>query len=70
MRFFKPTIVYFRIVSYRPISASRYWPLYGDEYGRIKFGKDAQVLDLFDDFGIGLRINFIAIRPVSMEIWN
>jgi len=26
-------------VSKRPIVAGRDWPLYGDEYGRMKFGK-------------------------------
>jgi hypothetical protein len=36
----------------------------------MKYGKDAQVVDLFDDFGIGLRISFIAIRLVPMEVLN
>jgi hypothetical protein len=27
--------------SSRPISAGRDWPLYGDEYGRMKFGNYA-----------------------------
>lgn len=33
---------------FRPISAGRDWPLYGDEYGRMKFGNmliaDAQFM--------------------------
>lgn len=32
--------------------------------------QNAQVLDLLNDFFIGLMISFIAIRPVFMEAWN
>jgi hypothetical protein len=43
------------IGSSRPISAGRDWPLYGDEYGRMKFGNYQKQLSTVSDNRPSLR---------------